>query len=189
MNEAKTKTGNGHNSMKYCSRIAYLVIFLIAIMLILTKGNLNRALWVALWVGVAITSGIIFSVFTTDSTGQIDFKQLGIKLGGGAAIGAAFMLLPWWMTKPDINYTIIPVPSEIHGPINIENLTTNNISDVGELRTVGRKRYLFVDFFDEEEEGKLLLKYSKSNSAEILVNSYFVTIKGKLEKVQNDGGQ
>ncbi len=51
--------------------------------------------------GVALLTGTVFWIVTPGS-GQVSIRQLGIRLGGGAAIGAAFMLLANQLTPQSL---------------------------------------------------------------------------------------
>lgn len=53
--------------------------------------------WVFAYVGVALITGIAFWALT-GSTGDLTLPQIGLRLGGGAAIGAGFMLLAHSLT-------------------------------------------------------------------------------------------
>jgi hypothetical protein len=97
------------------SRIFYAGFALILIILALEtalfrskEGDLDKAEWVVLYVGVALVTGIAFWILTPGSTGEVTVEHLGIKLGGGAAIGAAFMLLSNFVSEEPPNYRVFP---------------------------------------------------------------------------------
>ena len=74
------------------------IVSLLAGLMGSTKGRLNQAQWFVLCVGTALVAGILFWSLT-ESTGELTFEKAGIKLGGGAAIGGAFMLLAWQLAS------------------------------------------------------------------------------------------
>src|SRR5262245_1935824 len=117
--------------------LAAIILFLEFLVFYSTGGRLARAHWVVLYVGVAVFTGVVFWLVTPGSTGSLKFAALGIKLGGGAAIGAAFMLLAWKLSAPTSSSIVVPVPSEIPSDFTIKNLSPTDLSDLGEVRTLG----------------------------------------------------
>lgn len=181
-----SETGNKINAimhkrlLRHGLFIVILLIIAVAIMLIVTGGHLNRAFEIVLYICVALVTGILFWLFTPGSTGDLDFKKLGIKLGGGAAIGASFMLLAWYLTEPNLNYVVIPKPSYIPQEFTIINQSSQEINDVGEVRTKGGKQYLYIEFRDGKDEGIIDLNYLKNGNITFAKSQFKATIKGEL---------
>ncbi len=87
-----------------------LIILALETALFLTKeGDLDKAEWVVLYVGVALVTGIAFWILTPGSTGEVTVEHLGIRLGGGAAIGAAFVLLSNFVSEEPPNHRVFLV--------------------------------------------------------------------------------
>ncbi len=161
------------------------LIALEAIMIWATGGRLRQAHEVALYIGVALITGIAFWLFTPGSTGELNLPELGIKLGGGAAIGAIFMLLASWLTSPAIQHVVVPVPAEIPQQFTMHNLSPDSIRELGELRTVSGNRFLFAEFWAKEEEGAFQLTHLSNEGAAFKNPTYRIGLDGVLQR-QND---
>jgi len=160
--------------------VVFVIIVLEALMLWQTNGHLTRAYQIVLYTGVAIVTGVLFWLLTPGSMGEVDLKQLGIRLGGGAAIGAAFMLLAWFLTDPETNHVVAPVPFGIPQEFTIHNQSPNDLADVGEVRTISGRRYLYAEFRSGHDEGILNLKHLRAGSAGFSTPSYQITLEGEL---------
>lgn len=87
-----------------------LVISLLVWQRISTHGYIaGRQDWLLLLVGVALVTGMVFWLITPGAEGELNLTQLGLKLTGGAAIGAGFMLLAWELTKTSPTTVIVPL--------------------------------------------------------------------------------
>lgn len=162
--------------------VVFVIVILEAIMLWGTSGRLTRAYEIVLYIGVAIVTGVLFWLLTPGSQGELNFTQLGIRLGGGAAIGASFMLLAWYLTDQDTNHVVVPVPPGVPAEFNIENQTPNGLADVGEVRSVSGRHYLYVEFQPGQDQGDLSLKYLNPNEG-FITSSYRVTRDGVISKI------
>ena len=95
--------------------LIFTIIGLIVLLYIKTGGRFNRAQWFIVFVAVAMVTGLSFWIFT-ESSGKVAVK--GVELGGGAAIGAGFMLLSWGIISSDkfhkflLPFTIVVIPTE-----------------------------------------------------------------------------
>ncbi len=79
-----------------------------------TGGDFLPAHWTAFFVLVALVTGLGFWLFT-GSTGDFRWKEFGVTLGGGAAIGASFMMLAHWITParpPNLNVLEVLLPDD-----------------------------------------------------------------------------
>ena len=87
-----------------------LMIGLIGWMVSALGGHLAPAHWALLYVGIALVTGIAFWTIT-GSTGQVTLNvaQVALRLGGGAAIGAAFMLIAYSLVATNDPYVIVPL--------------------------------------------------------------------------------
>lgn len=167
--------------------VVFAIIALEAVMLWATGGHLTRAHQIVLYIGVAIVTGVVFWLLTPGSTGELDFKQLGIRLGGGAAIGASFMLLAWWLTDPEVNHTVVPVPSAIAQDFTIENLSPNDLADVGEVRTISNRRYLYAEFRPGHERGDIRINHLEDGATAMNTSAYQISLDGELiDRVQSE---
>jgi len=178
----KAKAGAYPDVIKLGMAVVFVIIALEVLMLAFTRGQLTRAYEIALYIGIAIVTGVIFWLLTPGSTGELELKKLGIKLGGGAAIGAIFMILAHQLTVRETNYVVLPIPAQIHREFTIKNLSPGDISNVGQVRTITHKRLLFVEFRPGKEAGTIRLKYFRTNDSKFEEPVYRVTLKGELTK-------
>lgn len=177
------KKKNDNNSLLLPGMIVIsIIIILETVMLIKTNGILTQAYQIVLYVGVAIVTGVVFWTLTPGTSGQINFTQLGIRLGGGAAIGASFMLLAWWLTAPKCNFVVIPTPSNAPEDFLLLNVSPENISDVGELRTISKRRYIFAEFRSKKEVGEIHFRHLNANENGFEDSAYIITLQGSLLK-------
>jgi hypothetical protein len=160
--------------------VVAVIVALVGVMLWSTQGVLTRAHEIVLFVSVAIVTGVLFWILTPGSSGQLTVKQLGIRLGGGAGIGASFMLLAWWLTASTANTTVVPVPFQIPTDFTIENISPEHLADVGELRTVSKRRFIYAEFRPGHNAGVLRLKYLKPLGGGFEMSTFTVTLAGEL---------
>lgn len=163
-------------------------VVLNTLMLVATGGYLARAHWFVLVVSVGIVTGILFWTLTPGSTGEVNLPELGIRLCGGAAIGAAFMLLAWYLTSPAKNEAVIPLSATLPPDIEMVNLSTEAIATLGEVRTLGGRRMIYVQFSDEAEAGTILVRHLNTDLVEFVEREYRVTRDGRLELIEDEGG-
>lgn len=92
----------------WLSGICIFVFLAVLVGLFIYTGGYPSTFGMALgYVAIALITGGFFWLFR-GSTGEVELKELGIKLGGAAAIGAAFMLLASKLTlKPDLDQVIM----------------------------------------------------------------------------------
>ena len=178
-----TTTGDGPQRMKAALGVVGVIVLLLTVMLAMTGGELLRSHWVVLYVGVALVSGILFWVLTPGSSGEVDLKELGIKLGGGAAIGQAFMLLAWTLTRNQDQDFVVPIPADVPEKVQLKNLTTAALSDVGEVRTTGGRRFLYVEFRPGQEVGRVSLIYPDPPNESFIARTFEVTTGGAITEI------
>lgn len=141
--------------------LAFAILFLfvllgIAIFLVLgTSGDFKPPHWVSLYVLVALVAGLGFWLFT-GSSGDFQWKEIGIRLGGGAAIGMAFMLIAHKITPappPNLRVieVILPERQEPGAP-----LYDDGVSRV--TRIPGSARYI-VEFLEDKMAGNVHFRY------------------------------
>lgn len=117
-------------------------------------GNFLPAHWVALKVGVALITGIAFWTFTA-SSGEFTWKDWGLKLGGGAAVGAAFMILAHYITpdmSPANRIVEVPVPADAR----VTAIAGTGVNAVTSLQKDGR---FLVEFTEGNDRGEIHLNY------------------------------
>jgi hypothetical protein len=153
-----------------------------------TDGHLTRAQYIALYSGVAIVTGLLFWQLCPGSTGELNLKQHGIRLTGAAGIGACFILLVYFLTKPEVNYTVVPVPFTIAQDFTIENLSPNDLSDVGKVCTISDSRYLlYAKFRPGHERGDIRIKHLEDGASVFSTSKYQITLDGELiDRVQSE---
>ena len=125
-----------------------LIILALETALFLTKeGDLDKAGWVVLYVGVALVTGIAFWILTPGSTGEVTVEHLGIRLGGGAAIGAAFILLSNFVSEEPPTHRVFLVDDKCEqiDPAVIEEDGVNAIELEKDEESLKVKRWL-VEF-------------------------------------------
>lgn len=118
--------------------------------------------WVFFYVLVALLTGVLFWTVTPGSTGEVTVQQLGIRLGGGAAIGAAFMLLAHWLTPAppppasDVALVSLNLPDSVRtSPVlKVANFDEASFShEPVLLPCAGTKRQALVQFKEGASEG------------------------------------
>jgi hypothetical protein len=159
----------------------FVFVALEVLMLVSTRGELTRAFWVVLYVGVGIVTGVLFWILTPGSTGEFNFKGV-LKLTGGAAIGAAFMYLAYWLTIPTSTEVIAPFPSDIPQgqDINIK-ATSDAIADVGEVRTTGQRKLIYAKLQDGQDSGTLEIKFPDAGKEKTFVTKSYRVILGEKQ--------
>ena len=160
--------------------VVFVILALIVAMIWSTEGDLSRAHMILLYVGVAIITGILFWHFTPGSTGQFDLKQLGIRLGGGAAIGASFMVLAWWLTVPETTTALVFIPTTIPDDFKIENISPEKLADLGKVHTKSRRNFIFADFRAGHESALIRLTYLNIENNQFLTPVFKILLTGQL---------
>ena len=86
------------------------ILALIFVLFRVTQGHFLAAHWVAFYASIALLTGTVFWMLT-GATGTYVNRRLGIRLGGGAAIGVFFMVLAYRLTPHTAHsrYQVIPV--------------------------------------------------------------------------------
>lgn len=146
----------------------------------------NRAQQFVLYVCLAIIAGLVFTAASI-STGQINWKRLGISLSGGAAIGIATIFV--------VDGLLPPVPT----PAVIQPSTTGLVScaehgaGIRVTRINNSSRYLVERELGEynKQESRVIFEIFRSDPSlgsgrESI--SYLVTAEGRLirEEVNDD---
>ncbi len=112
--------------------------------------------YLLLFTGIALTSGILFWILTPGSSGQLNNERLGIKLGGGAGIGAAMMALSLWgyaeFVESDRNYVLFPLPDRIQEPFSINVEDRRLIAEIAQVKIDGDS-YIYIEFQNEAITG------------------------------------
>ncbi|HLN29974.1 MAG TPA: hypothetical protein VK395_19690 [Gemmataceae bacterium] len=128
-----------------------LVIGLLAWQRISTHGFIaGRQDWVLLLIGVALVTGMVFWLVTPGAEGELNLAHLGLKLTGGAAIGAGFMLIAWGLTKISPTTVIVALDQDslANRPV-VRGLDTENIDLAYQLPD----QRVLVEFKDGKEHG------------------------------------
>ncbi len=128
-----------------------------------SHGFFSPGYWVGFYVSVALVTGIAFWTLT-GSTGEYTNAKLGIRLGGGAAIGASFMVLAHWLTPNN------PLPSFRIVPTSVP---ANDLSyydhdeHVKEATRLGQSKRFLVEFNEGENEGAFSVSYIATDGIHI----------------------
>jgi hypothetical protein len=111
-------------------------------------------------------------------------NAIAFSVGGGIAVMVIILgLLYWFYVSPAnalLNEVVLPLPVGITRDFTIENLSPQAIADVGEVRTLGNKRLMFVEFRPGRSSGFVRLTYPKDSEFE--TSTYEVKIGGELTK-------
>ena len=138
------------------SFLIVIVLVLLAILLVYRADSFSRPHWVSLYAGIAVVTGLAFWIYAPGSTGEVTVKELGIKLGGGAAVGAAFMLLAWWLT-PLTEVLIVDVPDSVKGIAS--RFAIENSSPGLRAELLDGNNRILVEFSENRAEGRIHLVY------------------------------
>lgn len=140
--------GNGIKSRLIGLVILGVITALVVVLFATSDGYLNRAGWVLLYVGVGLISGIAFWLATPGATGEVDLKKIGVKLGGGAGIGAGFMLLADFLAATPPRHVIVEIPEGNRNPTFSIYEADSGI----EVTEISGQR-LLVEFKGDQEAG------------------------------------
>jgi hypothetical protein len=159
---------NGH-TMHNVARISkpqlwvgFTIIFAVLIGLFVlfwaTGGAFYGPHWVAFYVTIALVTGVCFWTLCPEGDSTYANRTLGIKLGGGAAIGASFMMLAHSITPVDLpDVRVIKVPSI---GISSEIIPDGNSLEIRAVKRIPESPFEFVVWFgDHENSGVLNFHY------------------------------
>ncbi len=158
--------------------LLFVLIALIVWLLAATGGSFKGGEWPAFYVAVALVSGIAFWFFTAGSTGEYTSKQLGIRLGGGAAIGAAFMVLAHFLTPatPPSNLLVVDARNE------------GESADLGFALESWSEGLRNVTHLDKENNGTQFLVEFREDQGFFTV-SYYMADSTHHRKIEVERGQ
>lgn len=109
---------------------------------------------------------------------------IAISATGGIAVLLIILLLGYYLYIPraeePANQTILRLPDNIPRAFTIENISSEAISDVGEVRTIGNKQLLYVEFRPGHHSGNIRLKFLKDEQLAFEEVMYTVTTDGKI---------
>jgi len=155
--------------MKTESKVALgtgLSIFLVVVGLtVLQRGFLNQGYALTTLIGIALSTGSIFWGLSPQDQNEFNFTQLGVKLVGGAATGASFMAVGWFLVKPSDPYIVVPfpreIPAETNGVASEVKLSINSADRISGLAeaSFGQTRYFVVRFRQGEDSGEISVRF------------------------------
>jgi hypothetical protein len=166
-----------------------LVIVLLIWQRVATGGHITgRQDWLLLCVGVALVTGVAFWLATPGAQGELSLPKLGIRLAGGAGIGACFMVLAWGLTRETPSTVIVPLEagSRQHDYPVVIGHDTDNLDLVYLLRPDYR---VLVEFKDGRERGWFQTKHLEQGG-KFVVLKYKVTragLEGKAPSASREG--
>jgi len=118
----------------------------------------------------------------------IQKNPIAFSAAGGIAVLLIVLLFGYFLyPKPAtrLNYVVVPIPSQIPTDFTVKNLSTNRIADIGEVRTNGNKRFLYVEFRQGEENGDIRISFPKIPGPGFETPEFQVDLNGTL--TPNDG--
>jgi hypothetical protein len=158
-----------------------LIIGLLAWMVTALGGRLAPAHWSLLYVGIALVTGIAFWTLTT-STGEVTLtrEQVALKLGGGAAIGAAFMYMAYWFNSGGDPYVVVPLASSgtSANAVAISDFDRGNLDPPYLIREL---RQVLVEFKEGKKDGWYTTKHPEPPNKMVYL-TYHVTRLGMVGK-------
>jgi hypothetical protein len=160
----------------------FVILGLLILLLQTTRGVLNHAQWVLMLVAIALITGLTFWIWT-ESSGQLTVKQLGIELGGGAGIGASFMLLAWKLVtsrsfqKIISPFVVVSIPTE--GRSSIFYLSWHSKDIVSALNLKDNRRMLF-EFGEGKFSGEINIRYLAKDASKWNEVKYKIDRSGRL---------
>ncbi len=110
-----------------------------------------RVAWFVVYAIVALVSGICFYYFTGGQDSKVTIPALGIRLSGGAAVGAALILLiNSLLGSPLPSRVVIPLPRE-HWNVPFAFYETSENVNVSAVD--GMPRHYVVEFIGGSSSG------------------------------------
>jgi hypothetical protein len=113
-------------------------------------------------------------------------NTIAISTAGGVAVLLILMLVGYYLyVRPEplaATQIVIALPSSIPRDFTIDNLSPGRIVDVGEVRTIGNRHFLYVEFLPGKSSGDVRLTYLKETGAGFENVEYQVTLDGGLVK-------
>lgn len=79
-----------------------------------------------------------------------------------------------------LNYVIVPVPVQVPDEYTVANLSPDRIADFGKLHTHGKKRFLYVEFRRDEENGTIRLSFVKIPGPDLETSEFQVDRSGTI---------
>lgn len=152
------------------------LIGLVVAMVSSGEGMLERSEWVLLYTAIAMISGVTFWFVSPDGQQSFDMKEMGIKLSGGAAVGASFMLLAYFITPPPVlqRYSF---PEDISNSYVVSLVSAGNGVDI--LHVDEDRKSLIVEFKEGVSEEKIRFKHALG--LELLDACYLIYRKGRIK--------
>jgi ABC-type transport system involved in multi-copper enzyme maturation permease subunit len=157
--------------------ILLIIIGLLTVLLVVTGGNLNDALWYVLYIGLALITGIAFWIIAPGGTGEVTIPVLGIKLVGSAATGAAFIILMHSFLPPR-DYAIITLPEKHQDKSFIPK-----DNDSVELTEISTETYL-VKFDGNKTKAKFKAEQIDPDGQGFSLYEFTVDRSGKILDIQ-----
>lgn len=143
-----------------------LIVFLsllVAFMFWFTGGEFLISHWAAFYVATALITGLAFWL-VTPSPATLSIPWLGARLGGGAAIGAIFMLLVMFLLPPtNLRVVELKVPGVRNESLGKPKFSSEiySVTKLGDDPQRG-VRYL-VEFREGHSFGEMYVAYPKTD--------------------------
>lgn len=102
---------------------------------------------------------------------------------GGIAVLLIVLLFGYFLyVKPatKLNYVVVPLPQQIPVDFSVKNNSTDSIADIGEVRTNGNRRFLYVEFRQNKKNGRISLEFPKHPGPGFDNPEFYVDINGKM---------
>jgi len=151
-------------------------------------ANARFLVVVVLALGAAMSAGFLGGAAAIH--GKIQFSPIqdnpiAFSTAGGVAVLIIVLLFGYYLyVKPAtrLNYVVVPIPSQLPAAFTVENLSTERIADIGQLRTNGNRRFLYVEFRPGKENGDVRLAFPKNPGPGFEEPEFQVDLDGTLTR-------
>jgi len=124
-----------------------------ALVLMFSSAIGSRLVWLIIYSILCMLFGLIFYIFTggNDASVTVDFKNVAIRLGGGAAIGiGVVLLLNWFVVKPPFDERVLAYQLDKKYYNELSSITGKSMN-ILEITRAKRADFLLVEFLNSED--------------------------------------
>jgi hypothetical protein len=137
---------------------------------------------VVLAFGAAMAAGFLGGKAAAE--GKIPFTPIAVSTTGGVAVLVIVLLLGYYLyvkpTSPAGSQIVVATPSWVPRDFTIDNLSPDSVADVGQVRTIGNRQFLYVEFIPGKPSGRLRLTYLGGSGPGLERAVYLVKTDGEL---------
>lgn len=148
-------------------------------MLYATQGWMNKGYGLAFFTAIALVTGLLFWTLTPSPFGgdSVHWKDLGFRLGGGAAIGLVFAYVGWQMVPPDSEYVVASLPLDV-GETALRARAGEGVKWVEVLVS---SRRLVVELEPRRKSGTVVLRWLDERSEIPIVTRAIIVDRSGVE--------